>query len=92
MIINILYVIFLLIIGVLMFIESIFSLIKKPTVLKKTPKKKRNFLDYLPLKLRFRQSGIYMSALLPVIVGAFTGFLASLMGVGGGVVMVPAMI
>ena len=92
LIINILYVIFLLVIGVLMFIESIFSLINKPTVLKKTQKKKRNILDYLPLKLRFRQSGIYMSALLPVIVGSFTGFLASLMGVGGGFVMVPAMI
>ena len=92
LIINILYVIFLLVIGVLMFIESIFSLIKQPNVIKKKHKKKRNFLDYLPFKLRFRQSGIYMSVLLPVIVGSFTGFLASLMGVGGGFVMVPAMI
>lgn len=46
----------------------------------------------LPLKLKFRQSKIYMSILLPISVGIFTGFLSSLMGVGGGFIMVPAMI
>ena len=52
LIINILYVIFLLVIGVLMFIESIFSLIKKPTVLKKTKKKKKFFrLPSLKIKI-----------------------------------------
>ena len=45
----------------------------------------------LPLKLKFRQSKIYMSILLPISVGIFTGFLSSLMGVGGGFIMVPAM-
>ena len=46
----------------------------------------------LPLKLKFRKSKIYMSILLPISVGIFTGFLSSLMGVGGGFIMVPAMI
>ena len=93
LIISILYVIFLLIIGSLMLVESIISLIKEPIIYKSNLKKKRrNFLDYLPFKLRFRQSGIYISILLPIFLGILTGFLASLMGVGGGFVMVPAMI
>ena len=44
------------------------------------------------MKIKFRQSGIYMSILLPIAVGIITGFLSSLMGVGGGFIMVPAMI
>ena len=93
LIINILYVIFLVIIGTLMLIESSVSLLKKPQVVNKSlRKKKRNFLDYLPMKIKFRQSGIYMSILLPIAVGIITGFLSSLMGVGGGFIMVPAMI
>ncbi len=90
LIINILYVIFLSIIGILMLIESTISLVKdKKKIIRK---KKRSFLDYLPLKLKFRHSGIYISIILPISVGIITGFLASLMGVGGGFIMVPAMI
>ncbi|MBD22355.1 MAG: permease [Alphaproteobacteria bacterium] len=90
LIINILYVIFLSIIGILMLIESTISLVKdKKNIIRK---KKRSFLDYLPLKLKFRHSGIYISIILPISVGIITGFLASLMGVGGGFIMVPAMI
>ncbi|MEC8265628.1 MAG: sulfite exporter TauE/SafE family protein [Pseudomonadota bacterium] len=91
LIINILYVIFLSVIGILMLIESTISLVKDETkIIRK--KKKRNFLDYLPLKIKFRHSGIYISIILPITVGIITGFLASLMGVGGGFIMVPAMI
>ena len=90
LIINILYVIFLSVIGILMLIESTISLVKDDKSLLK--KRKRNLLDYLPLKLKFRQSGIYISIILPIFVGIITGFLASLMGVGGGFIMVPAMI
>ena len=91
LIINILYVIFLSVIGILMLIESTISLVKEEkNIVRK--KKKRNFLDYLPLKLKFRHSGIYISIILPISVGIITGLLASLMGVGGGFIMVPAMI
>ena len=90
LIINILYVIFLSVIGILMLIESTISLVKDDKSILK--KRKRNLLDYLPLKLKFRQSGIYISIILPIFVGIITGFLASLMGVGGGFIMVPAMI
>jgi hypothetical protein len=46
----------------------------------------------LPFKMRFRTSKLYISALLPLVVGVFVGILAAIMGVGGGFVMVPAMI
>ena len=91
LIIKFLYMLFLAIIGSLMLIESSISLIKEKTFIKKE-KRRRTFLDYLPLKFKFRQSRIYISILLPVNVGIFVGFLASFMGVGGGFVMVPAMI
>jgi hypothetical protein len=46
----------------------------------------------LPLKMRFRRSKLYISALLPLGIGFLVGMLAAIMGVGGGFVMVPAMI
>lgn len=46
----------------------------------------------LPLKMKFRASGLYISVLPPLAVGALVGFLAAIMGVGGGFIMVPAMI
>jgi len=46
----------------------------------------------LPLKMRFRTSRLYISALLPVGIGFAVGILAALMGVGGGFFLVPAMI
>ena len=86
-----LYILFLAIIGSLMLIESTLSLIKEKQIKKKF-KRKRNFLDYLPLKYKFRQSMIYISVLMPIAIGVIVGFLAAFMGVGGGFVMVPAMI
>jgi uncharacterized membrane protein YfcA len=51
-----------------------------------------NWLHGLPLKMRFRRSKLYISAILPLAIGAFVGLLAAIMGVGGGFIMVPAMI
>jgi uncharacterized membrane protein YfcA len=75
-----------------MLIESSISLVSEKKVETIAKKKKRNFLDFLPMKIKFRQSKIYISILLPISVGIFVGFLSALMGVGGGFVMVPAMI
>jgi uncharacterized membrane protein YfcA len=44
------------------------------------------------LKIRFNRSKLYISAIPPFLIGAFVGFLAAIMGVGGGFIMVPAMI
>lgn len=46
----------------------------------------------LPLKMRFRRSKLYISALPPFVIGAFVGFLAAIMGIGGGFIIVPALI
>jgi hypothetical protein len=46
----------------------------------------------LPLKMKFRASGLYISVIPPMLAGAAVGFLSAIMGVGGGFIMVPAMI
>lgn len=50
------------------------------------------WIHNLPLKMRFRRSRLYISAFAPAGVGFIVGFLSAIMGVGGGFVMVPAMI
>jgi hypothetical protein len=46
----------------------------------------------LPLKLRFPRSRLYISAIPPFVIGALVGLLTAFLGVGGGFIMVPAMI
>jgi uncharacterized membrane protein YfcA len=46
----------------------------------------------LPLKMRFRQSRLYISVIPPVLIGFFVGALSAIMGIGGGFIIVPAMI
>jgi len=53
---------------------------------------KHIWLHGLPLKMRFRRSKLYISALLPLVLGFIVGVLSAIMGIGGGFVMVPAMI
>jgi hypothetical protein len=55
-------------------------------------RRKHHWIHGLPLKMRFRQSNLYISAIPPMLVGALVGLLAAIMGVGGGFIMVPAMI
>jgi uncharacterized membrane protein YfcA len=85
------YVVFLGIIGVLMLIESINTIRRTK---KQTPPKlhTHNWMHGLPFKMRFRRSRLYISALLPISIGLLVGLLAAIMGVGGGFIMVPAMI
>jgi hypothetical protein len=42
--------------------------------------------------MRFKRSKLYISAIPPLVIGMFVGLLAAIMGVGGGFIMVPAMI
>jgi uncharacterized membrane protein YfcA len=53
---------------------------------------RHTWIHHLPLKTRFRRSKLYISALVPAGVGFLVGLLSAIMGVGGGFVMVPAMI
>lgn len=91
LVIKLSYVAFLGIIGSLMFIESLNALWRSK---KSAPAKRKhhNFLHALPFKMRFRRSKLYISALLPISIGLVVGVLSAIMGVGGGFVMVPAMI
>ncbi len=86
------YVVFLGIIGSMMFIESLRAVLKSKKGHTVPTRKKHNWIHNLPFKMKFRTSGLYISVIPPFIVGIFVGVLAAIMGVGGGFVMVPAMI
>ena len=92
LLVKLCYVIFLGVVGGLMFIESLRALRKSKRISASKLRKKRTWIHALPLKMRFRVSGLYISAIPPVLVGIVVGILAAIMGVGGGFVMVPAMI
>ena len=93
LVIRLSYVIFLGIIGFLMLSESIQAL-RRSRIPGGARRKlhQHNWLHGLPFKMRFRKSKLYISALLPLVVGVFVGILSAIMGVGGGFIMVPAMI
>ncbi|ETA52466.1 sulfite exporter TauE/SafE family protein [Ponticoccus alexandrii] len=91
LLVRLFYVVFLGIIGALMFVESLRALRKSRRGGPAT-RKKHNWVHGLPLKMRFRTSGLYISVIPPVLVGLSVGVLAAIMGVGGGFIMVPAMI
>ncbi len=86
------YVVFLGIIGSLMFVESLNAIRKSRRNTGPVKRKKHNWIHGLPFKMRFRVSGLYISVIPPIIVGICVGILAAIMGVGGGFIMVPAMI
>ncbi|MEE8445217.1 MAG: sulfite exporter TauE/SafE family protein, partial [Alphaproteobacteria bacterium] len=93
-VIRLSYVLFLGTIGLLMAIESLRALRRKRRVGGSGGRKlhEHHWFHGLPLKMRFHRSRLYISALLPLTVGFVVGLLAAIMGVGGGFVMVPAMI
>ena len=93
LVIQLSYLVFLGIIGSLMLTESVRTIIRsrKPGAVR-GKLHQHNWLHGLPLKMRFRRSKLYISAILPLALGAFVGILAAIMGVGGGFIMVPAMI
>ena len=93
LVIRLFYVVFLGIIGGLMLIEGVNALLRRRNPASERRKlHQHTWIHGLPLKTRFRKSRLYISALLPIGVGALVGFLAAIMGVGGGFIMVPAMI
>ncbi|MGD9864637.1 MAG: sulfite exporter TauE/SafE family protein [Pseudodonghicola sp.] len=94
LLVRLCYVAFLGVIGALMFVESLNALRKarKAGGAKPARRRSRNLMHALPFKMRFRTSGQYMSVIPPVLVGLAVGVLSAIMGVGGGFIMVPAMI
>ena len=93
-VIGILYVLMLGGIGTLMAKESIQALIALKTG-KRAPARKRRhhpLVAALPMRWRFYRSGLYISPLAPLLLGMATGILTMLLGVGGGFILVPAML
>jgi uncharacterized protein len=88
------YVTFLGVMGVLMLIESSNTIRQKRagSVISLRRPGQHNWVHRLPLKLRFHRSRLYISAIPPLLLGFVVGLLAATMGVGGGFIMVPAMI
>ncbi|PWR18981.1 sulfite exporter TauE/SafE family protein [Zavarzinia compransoris] len=92
-VIAIAYVLFLGSIGSLMFIESAGALWKQRRgTVRRRKLHQHNWVHGLPFKMRFRKSRLYISALMPLAVGFCIGVLSAIMGVGGGFILVPAMI
>ena len=93
-VINILYVFMLGSIGALMMREALAALnIRQSKGLKRAAKRRHHpLVAALPYRWRFYRSGLYISPLAPLILGTGVGILTMLMGVGGGFMLVPAML
>ena len=93
LIITLAYMYVLAIIGSFMLRDGIMEIdrIKKKVTIKKKLHT-HYWIHGLPFRMRFRKSQVYESALVPIILGLFVGFIAAIMGVGGAFLMVPAMI
>jgi len=94
LLVTLFYVVFLGVIGALMLVESLNAIrrARRPGTRPAVRRDRHNWVHALPFKMKFRTSGLYISVIPPVIVGAAVGVLSAIMGVGGGFIMVPAMI
>ncbi|MCL4766374.1 MAG: sulfite exporter TauE/SafE family protein [Hyphomicrobiaceae bacterium] len=92
--ISLSYVLVLGVIGTLMFIESLSTLRKRRGLPQASARRggQHTWIQGLPLKRRFRTSKLYVSTIPPVVIGIFVGWLTALIGVGGGFVVIPALI
>jgi uncharacterized membrane protein YfcA len=88
------YLVFLTVIGGLMLTESLGAILRRRRGEPQPARRERRpvWLYGLPLKMRFPRSRLYISIIPPVVLGAFVGVLSAIMGVGGGFILVPAMI
>jgi uncharacterized membrane protein YfcA len=93
LVIRLSYVFFLGIVGFFMVVESSRTLWRNRKGAPRGRKLHRHYwVHRWPLKMRFRRSKLYISAIPPFLIGALVGLLTAVMGVGGGFLMVPAMI
>ena len=93
-VIQMLFLIFLGFIGFSMAFESAKTTISKyrTTSSIRTKLHQHSWIHGLPFKIRFHRSKLYISAIPPIIIGFFVGVLSAMMGVGGGFIMIPAMV
>jgi len=93
-VIQFLFLIFLGFIGISMAFESAKTTIKnyRTTSAIRTKLHQHSWIHGLPFKLRFHRSKLYISAIPPILIGFFVGVFSAMMGVGGGFIMIPAMV
>ena len=94
LIIQLLFIFFLGLIGFSMLFESARTTIKKyrTTSTIRTKLHQHSWLHGLPFKMRFHRSKLYISTIPPLLIGFVVGVLSAMMGVGGGFIMIPAMV
>lgn len=94
LIISIAYVVFLGFIGIIMLRESIRAIYRARAGRPPRPRgaAHHNWVHGLPFKMRFRRSKLYVSVLPIIVLGSSIGFLGAVLGLGGGFIMVPALI
>jgi uncharacterized membrane protein YfcA len=92
--ISLTYVTFLGVVGTLTLVEGINSWRHVQSTGVQSPRKsgQHGWIDRLPFKIRFQRSKLYISAIPPMVIGMFIGFISAIMGIGGGFVYIPAMI
>jgi hypothetical protein len=93
LVISLLYVILLGVVGGLMLAESVRAMLRQRR--KSGVRRKLHqhiWLHGLPFKMRFHKSRLYISAVVPLLIGLAGGIAVAILGVGGGFFMVPAMI
>ncbi len=91
LVVSLCYVIMLGTIGALMLVEGLQALRRSRRGVVKR-RRRHGWVHGLPFKMRFRASNLYISAIPPLAIGAIVGVLSAIMGVGGGFIMIPAMI
>ena len=93
-VIQFLFLVFLGFIGISMAFESAKTSIKnyRTTSSIRTKLHQHSWIHGLPFKLRFHRSKLYISVIPPILIGFFVGVLSAMMGVGGGFIMIPAMV
>lgn len=94
LVVSVSYLLFLSVIGGLMLTESLGAILRRRRGETQPPHRDRRpiWLYGLPLKMRFPRSRLYISVIPPLLLGAFVGMLSAIMGVGGGFILVPAMV
>jgi len=90
--ISLLYVLLLGAVGSSMLVESVAAMVRRRMPMVRGRLHRHTWMHGWPLKTRFPRSKLYISALLPFAIGTVGGVLVAVMGIGGGFLLVPAMI
>jgi len=92
LVISLTYVLFLGTVATLMMIDNFKAMVLHRNVATRRKLHEHTALHRLPLRMRFPRSRLYISALLPIMIGFVGGLMVAIMGIGGGFALVPAMI